>query len=268
MSYRALFLTALAAVPLCAQSPVQVRVDATEAPQRIFHVRLTMPAQPGPLTLLYPKWIPGEHGPTGPIANLVGLRIAAGSQSLPWRRDSVNLYAFHLDVPAGAASLDVAFDFISPSETAGFSSGSSATTELAVLNWNQLILYPQGAAADTLQYQANLRVPSSWRYGTALPIQRESGNEIEFQPAPLTTLIDSPLSMGKHYRTLDIGAPNGIPHFVHIAGDSDESIAIPDELIGHYKALVTQAGALFGSRHYRDYHFLVTLSDHVASFGL
>jgi len=131
-----------------------------------------------------------------------------------------------------------------------------------------LILYPEGAPADSMQYQASLRVPNSWKYGTALPIDRESGNDIEFKPASLTTLIDSPLSAGRHYRTVSIGTDNGIAHYVHFAGDSDESVAAPDELIAAYKSLVNETGALFQSRHYRDYHFLVTLSDHVANFGL
>ena len=164
-----------------------------------------MPAKPGPMTLLYPEWIPGEHGPTGPIANLVGLKIQAGGKTIPWKRDSDNMFAFHLDVPAGATTLDVAFDFISPPESGGFTSGSSTTTELAVLNWNQLLLYPQGSQPDAFQYQATLTVPTSWRYGTALPIQRESGNQIEFQPASLTTMVDSPVSAGAHYHTFELG---------------------------------------------------------------
>ena len=263
-----LALIALACSPLPAQNTVRLRVDATDAPRRLFHVQMTMPAKPGPLTLLYPEWIPGEHGPTGPIVNMVGLKIQGGGHTIPWRRDSVNMYAFHIDVPSGASSLDVTFDFISPPESSGFSSGSSTTSELAVLNWNQLILYPQGSQADDLQYQATLRVPNSWRYGTALPIQRESGNEIEFQPSSLTTLIDSPLSTGAHYRTIDLGADKGIPHYLHLAADSDRALEVNPEIINQYKNLVAETGALFGSRHYRSYHFLYTLSDHVAHFGL
>ena len=268
MAIRNWLAVALAVTSLFAQNGVRLRVDATDAPRRVFHVQMTMPAKAGPMTLLYPEWIPGEHGPTGPIANMVGLHILGGGQNIAWRRDSVNLYAFQIEVPTGVSSLDLAFDFIAPPDAAGFSSGASATPELAVLNWNQLILYPAGAAADSLQYQANLRVPVSWRYGTALPIERESGNEIEFKPASLTTLIDSPLSAGRHYRTVGIGTDNGIPHYIHLAGDSDEAVAISDELIGQYRNLVTEAGSLFGTRHYRDYHFLVTVSDHVAHFGL
>ena len=200
--------------------------------------------------------------------NLVGLKIEGGGNTIAWKRDDVNMFAFHLDVPAGVTSLDVAFDFISPPESGGFSSGSSATSELAVLNWNQVLLYPQGSQPDDLQYQATLRVPSGWRYGTALPIARESGNQIEFQPSSLTTLIDSPLSAGAHYRTIDLGADNGIAHYLNLAADSDRALEVSPEIVGEYRNLVKEAGALFGTRHYRDYHFLYTLSDHVAHFGL
>jgi predicted metalloprotease with PDZ domain len=251
-----------------AQNTVQLQVDASDAPRRLFHVHMTMPAKPGPMTLLYPEWIPGEHGPTGPIANLVGLKVSSGTQTVAWKRDSVNMYAFHFEVPADSASLDVVFDFISPPEEGGFTSGSSATSELAVINWNQLLLYPQGADADRLEYQTSLRVPNSWKYGTALPIQQESGNEVRFQPAPLTTLVDSPLSMGAHYRTIDLGADGGAAHYLNVAADSDRALEVSPEVVNEYKKLVKETGALFGSRHYRGYHFLYTLSDHVAHFGL
>ena len=269
LSSRFLAWTALAAAPMLAQTTeYQLHVDATDAPRRLFHVRMTVPAKPGPMTLLYPKWIPGEHMPSGPISDLVGLKVQASGQSLPWKRDNVDMFAFHVDVPAGVTILDVAFDFISPPDTGGYTSGSSTTSELAVLNWNQLVLYPQGVAPDQLQYHASLRVPDSWRYGSALPIQHESGNEIEFKPAPLTTLIDSPISMGRHYKTIDLGSPDGIPHYLNLAADSDRAAEIPQELVAEYRNLVLETGALYGSRHYRDYHFLLTLSDHVAHFGL
>src|ERR1700761_3302799 len=136
ISILAFFLTG----PLFAQ-PVKLHVDATDAPRRLFHVRMTMPAKPGSMTLLYPEWIPGEHGPTGPVTDLVGLKITANGTAVAWKRDSVNMYAFHVTVPEGASALEIAFDFVTPPETGGFTSGASATTELAVLNWNQVLLY-------------------------------------------------------------------------------------------------------------------------------
>jgi predicted metalloprotease with PDZ domain len=268
MRISAVALLALVSLPLHAQTPVKLKVDATDATRRLFHVQMSMPAKPGAMTLLYPEWIPGEHGPTGPIANLVGLKIQAGGKTVAWKRDSDNMYAFHLEVPNGATTLDVAFDFISPPESGGFTSGASTTTELAVLNWNQVLLYPKGSEPDAFQYQATLTVPNSWRYGTALPIQRESGNQIEFQPASLTTMVDSPVSAGAHYRTFELGGEQGAQHYLHVATDSDRALEASPELIGHFKNLVTEAGALFGAHHYRSYHFLYTLSDHVAHFGL
>jgi predicted metalloprotease with PDZ domain len=243
---------------------MKLRVDATDAPRHILHASMNIPAKPGPMTLLYPEWIPGEHGPTGPVVDLVGLKISAGGKTISWTRDAVKMYAFHVTVPEGASALDVVFDFITPPEAAGFTSGASATTELAVLNWNQVLLYPEGVPSDQMRLQANLRVPNGWKYGTALPIARESGNEVEFQPSSLTTLIDSPVSAGTHYRTIELGSN----HFLHVAGDSDRAVELSDDVIEHYKNLVLETGALFGSRHYRSYHFLLTLSDHVASFGL
>jgi predicted metalloprotease with PDZ domain len=251
MRTRAFSLLPLLLAPAFAQDPtVTLKVDATDAPRRLFHVRMNLPAKPGPLTLLYPKWIPGEHMPVGPITNLVGLKVTAAGQPVAWRRDSVNMYAFHVDVPQGASSVDVAFDYISTSDPNLFtSSGSSTTSELAVLNWNQTLLYPQGSDPDHLNYQATLQVPSGWRYGTALPMAHESGNEIEFQPASLTTLIDSPVSTGMHYRTVDLGNNGGAQHYIHIAADSEHALDATPDTIAHWKNLVAETGALFGSRH-------------------
>ncbi|MDP9114557.1 MAG: M61 family peptidase [Acidobacteriota bacterium] len=270
MTRGTLLLGLLAAAHAWAQpgSVIQVIVDARDAPRKLIHVHLTIPASPGPVTLLYPQWIPGEHGPTGPIADVVSLRFSAKDQAVAWRRDSTNLYAFHLNVPQGATALDATFDFISPTDAGGFSAGSSMTTELAVLSWNQYVFYPQGTAADQLQYQAKLRLPHEWHYGTALPVARQSGDDIEFRPVSLTTLVDSPVSTGAHYRTIELGTYDGAPHYMHIAADSERALAITPETVQHYRKLIAETGALFGARHYRGYHFLLTLSDHVASFGL
>lgn len=269
MTKRATLLWLLTAALGCAQQGViHVNVDARDAPRRLIHIQLHIPASPGPMTLLYPQWIQGEHGPAGPIADVVSLTFRANNKTVFWRRDSVNLYAFHLTIPPNSTALDAAFDFISPADAGGFTEGSSMTSELAVLNWNQYVLYPQGTPADQLRYQATLRLPHDWHYGTALGVAKESGDEIEFQPTSLATLIDSPVSAGAHYKTIELGVFNGAPHYIHIAADSERALAMPPQAVKQYKRLVTEAGAMFGSRHYRSYHFLLTLSDHVASFGL
>src|SRR5436309_4973034 len=127
---------------------VTISLDATEAPRKIFHAHLTIPASPGTLTLYYPKWIPGEHGPTGPIADLAGLKFSAAGKTLPWSRDAVDMYLFRLEVPAGARAVDISLDYLSPAEAGGFSSGSSATSNLALVSWNQVLLYPADRKSD------------------------------------------------------------------------------------------------------------------------
>src|SRR5919201_257893 len=149
-------------------APIVLQVDATEAPRKMYHAELHIPASPGPLTLFYPKWIPGDHAPSGPINDLAGLRISANGRPLFWKRDSIELFAFHIDVPQGASSVDVKLDFLSAAEPG--SSSVSSTSELAILSWNQMILYPEGQASDDLEITAHLRLPRDWKFGTALPV--------------------------------------------------------------------------------------------------
>ncbi|HEX8709262.1 MAG TPA: hypothetical protein VF723_13525, partial [Pyrinomonadaceae bacterium] len=184
-----------------ALAPVTVAVDATDAPRGVFHTRLVIPASPGPLTLAYPKWIPGEHGPTGPIMQLVGLKITAGGKAVAWRRDPIEMFAFHCEVPAGARSLEVSFDYLSPSAIfqGGYGESPNATAQLLVLLWNHVLLYPQGRPTDELTYRASLRLPAGWKYGTALPVAREERQAINFEPVSLTTLVDSPLIAGVYF---------------------------------------------------------------------
>ena len=255
---------AAAAVP---PKSIALEVDARDAARRIFHARLTIPAAAGPLTLVYPKWIPGEHGPTGPIADLAGLKITASGKPLAWRRDSVEMYAFHVDVPAGTDAIEASLDYLSPADAGQFSAGPSATTQLAVVSWNTVLLQPQGKQSDELTYSATLVLPSGWKYGTALPIAKATGERVEFAPASLTTLVDSPVLCGAHLRTLELsdGSP---PHRIHIAADSEAALAAPKGVVAAWKKLVAETGVLFGARHYRAYSFLLTLSDHTAHFGL
>jgi len=253
---------------LAAGPPIELTVDATDAPRRLLHARMTIPASPGALRLAYPKWIPGEHGPTGPITDVAGLRVTAGGKALAWRRDPVDLYVVEVQVPAGVTAIEVSFDLLSPPEARGFSSGSSMTTQLAVLNWNQVLMYPAGTPSDQLDYKATLKVPQGWKYGTALPIVRETGDTVEFQPAPLTTLVDSPVLTGRNLRTIDLSPGSTPAHYLHLAADSPAALDASEDKIAKFRNLVRETGALYNSRHYRSYHFLMTLSDHVAHFGL
>jgi len=247
---------------------ITVAVDATEAPRKIFHARLVIPVTPGPLTFFYPKWIPGEHGPSGPVIDVAGLKLSAAGKQIPWQRDLLDMYTFHCEIPAGANSLEVSLDYLSPNDVEGFSSGASATSQLTVISWNQLLVYPQGWTAEELTYAASLKLPEGWKFGTALPVTKESGQAIEFKPVSLTTLVDSPVISGAHFQVIDL-SPGATPsHEIDIAGDSEAAISMSPDLIAKYRQLVAQANALFGAHHYQQYHFLFALSDYVSSFGL
>ena len=171
---------------------VTITVDATEAPRKIFHAHLTIVATPGTLTLYYPKWIPGEHGPTGPIQDLAGLKFTGNGQVLTWRRDLLDGWTFHVEVPAGVSSVDASLDFISPVGAEGiYTGGPSATEKMTVVNWNTMLLYPAGPATDDLTYEASLRLPHGWKFGTSLQVTSQSGDDIKFAPVSLTMLVDS-----------------------------------------------------------------------------
>ena len=251
-----------------AQNPARLEVDLREAPQHIFHAKLTLPVTSGSLTLVYPKWIPGEHSPTGPIADLVGLKIAGGGKDIPWRRDDVDMYAFHVEVPAGVSALDLSYDYLSPTDSNGSRERPSSTAKLAILNWYMVTLYPQGPKTDDLVYAATLRLPAGWKYGTALPVTKESADVIEFAPATLTTVIDSPVIAGAYLRHIDLSPGQSPPHFVDVAADGPAPLQATPVEVQHLRQLVAETGALFGARHYRRYDFLLTLSDRMPQDGV
>jgi predicted metalloprotease with PDZ domain len=252
---------------------VTIFVDATSAPRKIFHAKLRIPATPGDLTLYYPKWIPGEHAPDGPVIDLAGFKFTASGKALKWRRDLLDGFTIHIEVPTGETEITAELDFLSPATfEGGFSAGSSATDKMAVISWNQVLLYPKGWKSDDLTYVASLKLPANWKFGTPLPIASTTGDQlngetqITFQPASLTTLVDSPVITGEFLKVVKLADDPLVE--MDIAADSAAALAPPQEVWDHYKNLVEQANKLFGAHHYRDYHFLFSLSDHVAHFGL
>src|SRR6202047_2987313 len=223
-----IFLLSFMSTPAGAQS-MQLVVDLSDAPRNIYHSRLTIPVKPGPLTLVYPKWIPGNHRPAGPIANVTGVKMEAGGQTLAWQRDRVDMYAFHVEVPAGINELQVSLDTITNDGSAG-ASGPAATTNVLDLNWNQVVLYPQGTSSDEVQVTASVNMPSpEWKFGTALPwlAVRQSGNHATnfFKPVSLTTLVDSPLIAGEHYRKIELTKPGEMPvHVIDMVSESEAAL--------------------------------------------
>ncbi len=256
---------ALLAVPATfAQSSqaISFTIDASQSPQKMLHAHLVIPVKPGPLILYYPKWIPGDHEPDGPIADLTGVKFEADGKTIPWQRDTLDVFTFHLDIPAGATHLDASYDIIEPD-------GASATDKLMVLEWNEALLYPAGTPSANLTYEARLVLPDGWKYGTALPVDRERGSQISFKPISLELLVDSPVIAGQYYRVIDL-TPVGEPihHEIDMVADSEAALAMSPEMQKEMTNLVAESGKLFGAHHYRDYHFLLTLSDHVQHFGL
>ena len=266
------FITAACALAAASawgqQPPIKLDVDATDATRKILHAHLQFPVQPGPLTLLYPKWIPGEHEPDGPITDLSGLKMSALGKPAAWRRDDDDMFSFHVQVPAGADRLEVALDFLLPPSSEGFSSGASATAQLLVLSWNQALLYPAGVKASDVKYSASLRMPAGWKFATALPLAGGSAPAVSFATVSLETLVDSPVIMGNYLRTIDLTPGEHPAHTLNLVADSAAALEIKPEDARHFAHLVAETGALFGARHYGSYHFLLTLSDHVAHFGL
>jgi predicted metalloprotease with PDZ domain len=247
---------------------ITLSVDASDAPRKIFHAQLHIPAAPGTLTLYYPKWIPGEHGPTGPITDLTGLKFTAGGKPLKWRRDLLDGFTFHVEVPAGESELIANLDYASPSSGEGeYTAGLAATEKLYIVNWNTMLLYPAGFPSDQVTYTASLRLPAGWKFGTSLHVSNQAGSDIHFAPVSLTTLVDGPVLAGEYLKAVPLSTENP-PAEIDVAADSAAALDAPEEVWEHYRNLVKQAGLLFGARHYTNYHFLLTLSDHVAHFGL
>jgi len=265
----------VAAADKPAGGTIALAVDATGAPRRILRTRETIPARPGALTLAYPKWIPGDHAPSGPIVDVVDMTFTAAGKRLDWRRDPADMFLIHLNVPEGAAAVEAALDLVMPA--AG--DASSASDRLLTLIWSQVLLYPAGPKGDDIRIAPEVRLPAGWRYGTTLRAASEPGKEedkpakegdlIRFRPVSLTTLVDAPLLAGAHFRTVAL-SPAGDPRtaYLHIAADSDAALQAKPAVFDAYRRLVAEAVALFGARHYDEYHFLLALSDHVAHFGV
>ena len=257
-----LLLLQLCAVIALGQESVSIRmnVDATDAARNVLHTTLTIPVKPGPLSLFYPKWIPGEHSPTGPINDMVGLRLSGNGKAIPWQRDAVEMFAFYCEVPAGVSELKVTFDDVSQPAT-------TMSARLARVKWNRVLLYPRGMSSDAIRVEASIKLPGGWKFATSLAVSRERRDEVEFKEVSLTELVDSPLIAGANFRKVTLASAPQL-HEMDIAADSPAALEVKPETLLGWQNLVKEANALFGARHYRSYRFLLTLSDIGGSEGL
>jgi len=242
---------------------LQLTVDATDTARGIFRIRERVPVtQAGDLVLLYPEWLPGNHSDSGQINKVAGFRPTANGQLLKWRRDPVDVYAFHVDVPQGVQAVDVEFQYVSPTE--GNQGRVVMTPDMASIQWIANSLYPAGYFVRQIPVQASVILPAGWQVGTALRPQAQTGNRIDYPVTSYEILMDSPLIAGRNYRNIPLTPRVSID----VIGDTPADLAATPEQIAAHKRLVDQAVKLFGAQHYDHYNFLLTISDNLGGSGL
>lgn len=261
---------ALADVPAPKDIPfdgtLKIQVDATDIAHRVFRVRETVPAQPGPLTLLYPQWLPGNHSPTGAIDKMAGLVVKANGKTLAWTRDPLNVYAFHIDVPEGASSVEVEFQFLSPQDTR--QGRVVMTPEMLNLQWNLVSLYPAGYFANRIKAETSVTLPAGWQYGSALEMASRDGDTVRFKPIDYANLVDSPIYAGKYFKRVDLDPGAKAAVFLNIVADDPKYLVIKPEQLKVHQNLVQQMYKLYGAHHYDHYDFLFSLSEKMSGNGL
>lgn len=243
-------------------------VDATDLSRRIFRVREEIPVKPGSVHLYYPQWLPGNHGPRGPVDQLGGLRFSVDGKPLPWRRDPLDMYRFRVDVPAGASVLVAEFEHLSPTDSA--QGRVVVTPEIVGLQWNAVALYPVGYRADQIQVRPTVKLPAGWGFGTALEIETPASpsGEVRFKQVDFDTLIDSPILAGKYYKRFDLDPGSDRPVYIDAVADRASELEAKPEIIEKHREMVRQSYKLYGSKHFKHYHFLLSISERYARIGL
>jgi len=247
---------------------VDLHVDASHAVQGLLRVHETMRVPTGPLTLVYPKWIPGEFAPNGPIPNVTDLAVNASGKALRWQRDPVDLYAFHVDVPPSAGPLDVDFTFLG-GPAPGFDTARLATPNMLSLEWNKVTLTPFSQSSRNVTIVPSIHLPSrEWKFATALETASQRGADVTFKPITLNALVDSPLDAGTNARMFPMGTWDGVPLTLAAFADTPEELAADDKTVAKFRNLVAQMHALYRNRHFEHYTFLLTLTDQMPGEGL
>jgi predicted metalloprotease with PDZ domain len=248
------------------QGTLKIDVDATDIAHRVFRVHEVIPAQPGPLTLLYPQWLPGNHSPSGPIDKVAGLVIKANGTVLPWTRDPYNVYAFTVVVPQGASGVDVEFQYLSPQNTR--QGRVVMTPEMLDVQWNANSLYPAGYYARRINTEPSVTLPAGWQAGTALEVASHDGNTLHFKPINYDDLVDSPIYAGKYFKRVDLDPGASTPVHMDIVADDPKFLEIKPEQLKAHQNLVQQMYKMYGAHHYNHYDFLLSLSSKMGGEGL
>jgi predicted metalloprotease with PDZ domain len=246
---------------------LKLHVDATDLDHRIFRAHEEIPVQAGPMTLLYPQWLPAAHSPAGPIDKLAGLKISANGKPIAWTRDAVNMYAFHIDVPAGTTSITADFDFLSAVDTG--QGRVVMTPEMLNLQWYAVALYPAGHYATQVKIEPSVTLPKGWQFGSALDVASpvDADGTTRFKQVDVDTLLDSPIYAGKYFKRVDLAPGAKVPVHMDIVADAPEYLEITPEQLKLHQALVAQAKKLYASEHYDHYDFLFSLSNRMSGNG-
>ena len=245
---------------------ITLKVDLSDLDRKIFTVHESIPVKPGPLTLLYPEWLPGNHAPRGPIDGLAGLLISTGGHPVEWVRDPVNVYAFHLQVPAGARQLELEFQYASP--LVRDQGRTTVTPDMLGLQWNTVVLYPAGFNATRISIAPSITLPEGWEFAGALDVDARRGANVRFKQTSLDSLVDSPLFAGRYFRSLDLDPGAKTPVHLNVFADSADTLEVrPQQLAAHHK-LVLETYAMLGPPHFDRYEFLLAISDHFGDIGL
>lgn len=243
-----------------------LQVDATDLDRRIFSVQQTIPVQPGPLTLLFPEWIPGKHRPDGPIHKLAGLIIQGNGRRIDWTRDPTDVHAFDLVVPAGTTALDLSFQMLTP--TSGGQGRIVMTPDMFNLQWDTVVLYPAGYYASRIPVAASLVLPPGWQAGTALALAARTGDTLRYETQSLETLQDSPVFAGRYFERIDLDPGAQRPVRLNIVADAPRYLDASREQIDKHREMIVQSYKLFESQHFDRYDFLFALSDRMGGIGL
>ena len=249
-----------------APGTLKIHVDATDVAHRVFRVHETIPAAAGPLTLLYPQWIPGNHSPTGPIDKFAGLTVKANGKTLTWTRDPLNVYAFHVDVPEGASAVDVDFQFLTAQER---NQGRiMMTPEMLSLQWDKVSVYPAGHNIRMINAEASVTLPAGWEGATALELASKNGDTWNYKTITYNALVDSPMLAGKYHKQVDLDPGAKVPVHMDLFADAPKYLEFTPEQIKPHRELIQQMYKLYGAHHYSHYTFLTSLSDKLGGIGL
>ncbi|MEX1826195.1 M61 family metallopeptidase [Luteibacter sp. CQ10] len=248
-------------LPVAVDQPYEgnlsLQVDLSDQQRHIFHVRESIPVHAGHVVLYYPKWLPGYHGPDGPLSNVAGFIVTGNGKRIPWRRDLKEMYAFHVDVPEGVSKLDLSFEYLAP-----------ATPNYIPLSFNEVAFYPAGHYVSRITVDPSVKLPGGWKFASALETAGQDGDTVRFKPVSFENLVDSPVLTGKYFNRIDLAPGQSVPVHLDIAGENADSIKATDAQIAKQRSLVVQANKLFNAHHYGHYDFLLVLSDHTGHFGL